>query len=247
MNEAELFAGALYTAVDVMAASTTLADLLKSPQTDTAVAGHTGLDATLVDSLRELGLTDPSDIDHACALGASWVLGRRSFPEGHTWEVVAGLPGHLPLPDRLHRTTAETLIGLANGAVDKLRFAAPFMDAPGLGYIADSVVAATLREVTVEIVRPVGGKREQRAVDALHRSVDENGNPQRFTVLDTAIGAPFPHLKVMTVDGKAAYIGSSNLTAAAFEGRNLELGVVVHGSQVQVIDEFLDMYTTREA
>ena len=149
--------------------------------------------------------------------------------------------------DRLHRTPAETLIGLANGAVDKLRFAAPFMDAPGLGYIADSVVAATLREVTVEIVRPVGGKREQRAVDALHRSVDENGNPQRFTVLDTAIGAPFPHLKVMTVDGKAAYIGSSNLTAAAFEGRNLELGVVVHGSQVQVIDEFLDMYTTREA
>ena len=117
------------------------------------------------------------------------------------------------------------------------------MDEDGLGYIADSVVAATLREVTFELVRPGRGERERKAIDALHHSVLKGGDPQLFAVLDTVDEAPFPHLKVMTVDGKAAYIGSANLTAAAFEGRNLELGVLVHGEQVEVIDEFLNMYT----
>ena len=131
MHDSELFGGVLYTATDVIAAASVLADLLKEPTTDRVIATQAGLDATLVDSLRVLELSDPAAIDQACALGAAWVSGRRSIPTGHTWEAVASLPVRLPLLDSLHRTTAETLIGLANKAEIRLRLAAPYMDEQG--------------------------------------------------------------------------------------------------------------------
>ena len=243
MNEAELFAGALYNSADVGAASLKLAELLKAPSTDPRAADQAGLDAALVDSLRELGLTDPDSIDHACSLGASWVLGRRSIRTGSTWEAVVSMSTSLSLPDRLRRTTAETLIGLANGACTRLRYAAPFMDEAGLSYIADSVAAATLRAVDVEVVRTRSGVRERKAMDALSLSVRREGDPHFFRVVDMVEDAPFLHLKVVTADRRAAYVGSANMTSAAFEGRSLELGVLVQGEQVAIIDDLLDMYT----
>lgn len=243
MHDSELFGGVLYSVTDVVAAAGVLAALLKEPCTDPDIAAQAGLDPTLVDSLRVLKLSDSAAIDHACALGAAWVSGRRCAQTGHTWETVASLPSRLPLPNGLHRTTAETLIGLANSAKTRLRLAAPFMDEHGVGYLADSVVAATLREVTTELIRPASGKRALASIASLRRFVWEKGNPDHFTLLDAIPRAPFPHLKVMTVDGVAAYVGSAHLTAAALEGRNLELGVLVHGGHVEVIDHFLDMYT----
>lgn len=47
----------------------------------------------------------------------------------------------------LLRTTAETLIALANNAHMRLRLAAPYMDEHGLGYLTDCVVTATLRGI----------------------------------------------------------------------------------------------------
>lgn len=245
MHDSELFGGVLYNATDVVAAAIVLAKLLKKPTTDRAIAIEAGIDPTLVDSLRVLKLSDPVAIDHACALGAAWVSGRRSIPTGHTWEAVASLPAHMPLLDRLHRTTAETLIGMVNGAETRLRLAAPFMDEQGVGYLVDSIVAATLRQVAIELIRPTQGRREHASIASLHYSVRQKGDPSLFTLRDTIEGGPFPHLKVMTVDGVAAYVGSANFTAAALEGRNLELGVLIRGSQVQVIDEFLNMYSER--
>jgi phosphatidylserine/phosphatidylglycerophosphate/cardiolipin synthase-like enzyme len=54
--------------------------------------------------------------------------------------------------------------------------------------------------------------------------------------------APFSHLKVVVADDAAAYISSANLTDAALAGRNLELGVLVRGGQVAVINALLDLY-----
>jgi phosphatidylserine/phosphatidylglycerophosphate/cardiolipin synthase-like enzyme len=56
---------------------------------------------------------------------------------------------------------------------------------------------------------------------------------------------PFAHLKVLVTDGSSGYIGSANITGAALAGRNLELGVLVRGRQVGIIDRVLDLY--REA
>ena len=244
MNDAELFGGVLYSASDVATAARTLADLLKSSHTDLGIAAEAGLDPLLVDSLRNLNLADADKIDHACALGAAWVLGRRSAYIEHSWEAVASIPSNMELPERLERITAETLIGLANHAARKLRLAAPYMDVQGLGYLMDSLVAATLRRVEVEIVRSVSGQRADDALTALLAGVVANGDINLLTVLDPLEGIPFPHLKIMTVDGKAAYVGSANLTAAALEARNLELGVLVVGEQVKVLDEFLDGYVS---
>ncbi|MCY4579227.1 MAG: phospholipase D family protein [Chloroflexi bacterium] len=246
MNDAELFGGVLYSASDVAAAARTLAHLLKSSQTDVGIAAEAGLDPLLVDSLRNLNLADAHKIDHASALGAAWVLGRRSASIEHSWEAVASIPSNMELPEGLERITAETLIGLANHAAKKLRLAAPYMDVQGLGYLMDSLVAATLRRVDVEIVRSVSGQREEDALTALLESVHANGDIGFLTVLEPLVGVPFPHLKVMTVDGKTAYVGSANLTAAALEARNLELGVLVVGEQVQILDGFLDSYVVPE-
>ena len=117
------------------------------------------------------------------------------------------------------------------------------MDEQGLGYLADGIVTATLRRGAIELIRPAQGKREHASIASLHSAVRSNGAPFFFRLLDTNEGGPFPHLKVMTVDGVAANVGNANYTAAALEGRNLELGVLIHGSQVQVIDEFLDLYS----
>ena len=144
----------------------------------------------------------------------------------------------------LDRTSAETLIGLANRAEIRLRLAAPFMDIQGIGYLMDSLAAATLRRVEVEIVRPVSGRREDDALAALLAGVRANGDKNFLVVLEPLEGIPFPHLKVMSVDGKTAYAGSANFTAAALEGRNLEFGVLVVGEPVRVLDGFLDGYVT---
>ena len=245
MDTTELFAGALYAAVDLKAASRRLADQLKSSNTDIIEAEKAGLDPTLIDSLRALAPIAPTAIDHACSMGAAWVLGTRSIREDNVWEAVASLPPSMSMPGRLRRTTAETLIGLANTAESYLRFAAPYMDEQGLGYISDSVIAATLRGVTVEIIRPGPGERERIAIEMLQLLVLTEGDTSNLLIVETRDDSPFPHLKVMTVDGRSAYVGSANLTAAALEGRNLEFGVLVRGEQVRAVDGFLNMYTVR--
>lgn len=97
--------------------------------------------------------------------------------------------------------------------------------------------------VSVELIEPADNQRAISFIAHLHRTIQHRGDPKHFKLLNATEGTPFPHLKVMTVDGITAYVGSANLTAAALEGRNLELGVLVSGDPVSVIDEFLDMYT----
>ena len=244
MREAELFGGVLYTAEDVEAASVILSSLLKSSSTDRTLAVSVGLDPTLVDSLRVLGLVEEAAIDRACALRAAWIFGMRSVSPERSWEAVASIPSNMQMPEGLDRTSAETLIGLANRAETRLRLAAPFMDIQGIGYLMDSLAVATLRRVEVEIVRPVSGRREDDALAALLAGVRANGDKNFLVVLEPLEGIPFPHLKVMSVDGKTAYVGSANFTAAALEGRNLEFGVLVVGEPVRVLDGFLDGYVT---
>ena len=243
MTDAELFGSVLYSADDATQASIVLAHLLQAPRTDHVLAAQAGLDPVLVDTLRRVDLTGGTSIPIACALGAAWVLGRRSAPVTVPWEAVASMPAHLKLPVGLQRTTAESLIGIANGAESRVRLAAPFMDEQGLGYLTDSLVAATLRGVRVELFRPRTGVRERESVSALIKRMRAEGAPRYFSILDPLRGTPFPHLKVMTGDGSVAYVGSANLTDAALAGRNLEFGVLVYGDQVEVVDRFLDQNT----
>lgn len=131
MTDPDLFGSVLYTAIDTANAADALARILEASTTDRELAMEAGLDPVLVDTLRDVSLTEATSIVDACALGSAWVSGWRSAPKPGSWEPVVSLPGHLALPLGLRRTTAESLIGLANGAMERHRLAAPFMDEPG--------------------------------------------------------------------------------------------------------------------
>jgi phosphatidylserine/phosphatidylglycerophosphate/cardiolipin synthase-like enzyme len=48
-----------------------------------------------------------------------------------------------------------------------------------------------------------------------------------------------PHLKLLTVDGDAAYIGSANMTFAGMT-TNFEVGALVEGSAVVAFETLVD-------
>jgi phosphatidylserine/phosphatidylglycerophosphate/cardiolipin synthase-like enzyme len=56
----------------------------------------------------------------------------------------------------------------------------------------------------------------------------------------------FPHLKVLSIDQQVAYIGSANLTWPALI-HNVEMGVLVDGERVAVLDELFDQMLVEPA
>ncbi len=237
----------MFDADDPVEASRALIELLASDRIDVARARAAGLEPVLVESLKRKLPADRRAIEVACASGAAWVLGRRSSRAEETWEVVASLPpSEGPLPRGLRRTTGETIIGLASTARERIRLAAPYVDEPGIGFVADAISAATRRGVVVDLFDPVAWEPSRAAMAAVTDAVTANGDPSRLRLIRALPNAPFAHLKVMVVDASAAYIGSANITAAGLAGRNLELGVLVRGGQVAVIDRILDLYQEAE-
>lgn len=247
MHESELVGGALFHADDPVEAGRVLAELLTSDQVDAKRAREAGLEPVLVEALKRKLSTDYRAIQVACASGVGWVLGRRSGRVDDTWDVVATLPAHCELPSGLRRTTGETMIGLASTAQHRIRFAAPYVDEHGIGFLSDAIAAATRRGVVVDLFDPVTWAPARAAIGTVTDAVAVYGDPRLLHLVRAAPDAPFAHLKVMVVDGAAAYIGSANITAAGLAGGNLELGVLVRGRQVNVIDGILSLYLEAES
>jgi phosphatidylserine/phosphatidylglycerophosphate/cardiolipin synthase-like enzyme len=241
-DDAELVGGVLYAAPDPDASAEILAGMLKVPKTDIGSCRRAGFEPSLVDALRKRLPKDSDSLDLACLRGAAWILGRRSVAIDAAWEAVASLPRGLWPPAGLRRTTGETLIGLVAEARTSLRLAAPYVDDAGLGYLIDPLVAATLRGVEVEVIEPQDWPPARQAIRRLVDSVESDGDAARLKLAHAVGDAPFLHLKVLTIDSAAAYVGSANVTAAGLAGRNLELGVLVRGSSVQVIERILDLF-----
>jgi phosphatidylserine/phosphatidylglycerophosphate/cardiolipin synthase-like enzyme len=242
VQEAELVGGVLLGASDPTSAASVLLELLSSTRPDPAAARAAGLEPILVESLKRKLRGDHASLEIACASGAGWALGRRSSLTSEAWEVVASLPQGAPLPRGLRRTTGETMIGMAASARKLIRLSAPYVDEAGIRFLLDSIAASTARGVTVELFDPRAWEPARAAVEALERAVSLEGDPSRLRVVRATKDAPFAHLKVMVVDSATAYVGSANITAAGLAGRNLELGVVVYGPQVAVIERILDLY-----
>lgn len=241
MNDAELAGGVLADASDPVASARELQGLLTKPGSTEAVR-DLGLEAALVDVLRQQLGSDEQRIQQACREGAAWALGRCSVTRSAHWELVATRPTGIPAPTGLRRGTGETLLHLAARAHRRIRLAAPFMDETGLTFLREAIVGATQRGVTVEIFAPTRGAHAQAPLQALSERVAQEGNPSRLRMTSMRFGAPWAHLKVMTRDGLSAYVGSANMTRPGLFGANLELGVIVQGDQVRVIDELLDAF-----
>jgi phosphatidylserine/phosphatidylglycerophosphate/cardiolipin synthase-like enzyme len=242
VDDAELIGGVLLDCADPRASAAQLAALLAAPTSDRAGAVRAGLDPDLVDVLRNRLTLDSDHAAPLCQEAAAWVLGRRSVVVTEPWDLVASLPGGSRLPTGLRRTTGETLMQLVVGATRTLRLAAPFIDRPGLGFIGDALAAATGRGVRLEILLPTRSTHADDALGELELTIGTSGAPSNFTVSRLRFDAPWAHLKVLTADSAAAYIGSANVTGAGLAGHNLELGVLVRGSGVVVVERILDTY-----
>lgn len=229
----------LYASTDPIRAADSLFELLSAePSSESAQAR--GFNPSLVDALRSSLPRDSHGLRLACARGAGWVLGRQSIPSKDEWELVASLPASSVLPLGIRRTTGETIVGLVNLADRRLRFAAPYVDAGGIAAITDSVVAATLRGVDVEVFDPPHWAPATAAIRGLQAQVREVGNIERLAIRRATPEAPWAHLKVVVADSAMAYIGSANITEAGLL-RNLELGVLVSGTGVAAIERVLDL------
>lgn len=242
MDDAELVGGVLNDTLDPREAARQLIDLLLAPLPDHAAAARAGLHPDLVDVLRARLGDDPDRVTTACQEGAAWVLGRRSVATEEPWDLVASLSGGTDLPPGLTRTTGETMVQLVVEATATLRLATPFIDRPGLSFLRDPLAAATTRGVRLEILLPTRSSQADAAFDELETSIIRDGSIDHFQISRLRADAPWAHLKVLTSDAQAAYIGSANITRAALAGRNLELGVLVRGPGVQIVEQILDVY-----
>ena len=241
MNEAELVGGALYDLADPLAGEESLFQVLASGSPSAAVTRAAGFEPVIVDPLRRVLPTDPDRVRLAVARGAGWVLGTRYASSKDTWELVASFPGHQTLPAGLNHTTAESLIGLITGAKERIVLSAPYVDDAGVRVLGDALCAATRRKVQVEIFEPAGWGSMEELITAFRGRAD----PTFVAIARLTGDSPFSHLKVVMVDGLAAYIGSANLTGAALQSQNLELGVIVRGPRVRVIGSILERYRMR--
>lgn len=242
MDDAELVGGVLSASPDIRVAPQVLVQLLEAETPDPAQARIHGIEPALVAVLRTRLPRDPERVREACALGAAWATGRASAAVSGPWELVASWPSSESLPQGLRRTTGETLIYLVTSAIYRIRLAAPFMDESGVGYLIDALVAATRRDVVVELFLPTRSTHGAQAVSDLECAVEREGHLGSFSKVALRSDGPWAHLKVLTADGEHAYLGSANFTGPGLGGANLELGVLVTGRQVRTIDAIFEQF-----
>ena len=242
LKDAELVGGVLFSVADVATAAHGLSNLLANDESPASTIDGVGFDPELVRVLRLRFGSDQARIDRACLLGAAWLLGRRSVPIDEPWEIVASIPSGSTLPQGLRRTTAETLVELVTSADRSIRIAAPFIDWSAVSFLADALSAATRRGVQVRVLLPTRSTHAADALKSLREAIVADGALENFFVATLRADAPWAHLKVISTDSTAAYIGSANVTGAGIGGPNLELGVFVRGPSVAVVERLIDSF-----
>jgi phosphatidylserine/phosphatidylglycerophosphate/cardiolipin synthase-like enzyme len=242
VDEAAVIGGILFQAPDPLTAADTLERYFVSAKCDENELRASGVEPRLAEAIRHRLPTEPAAIHLACARGAAWVLGYRASLQTDRWELVASIPAGMPLPPGVRRATAETLIALVAEAQESIRILAPYIDPSGLELLSDAITAATTRGVVAEVFVPGNWQPGIDAVRRLRRLVDQTGNIKLLHISEIAVDAPIAHMKVVVADGRAAYVGSANITGAGLRSRNAELGVLLHGPGVAAVNAVLDSY-----
>lgn len=134
------------------------------------------------------------------------------------------------------------MMQLVAQSTQTLRLIAPFIDWLGLSFLSDALVAATARGVAVQVTLPTRSTHAADALDELYAAIARDGNKAKYSVTALCLDAPWAHLKVVSSDSVAAYIGSANMTGAGIAGPNLELGILVRGQAVAVVEKLLDHF-----
>ena len=242
MHESAVIGGLLFHTSDPVFAARILESFLASSVDCENELRACGIDPAMAAALRIVLPKDKASIHVACAQGAAWVLGFRSAPQADSWQLVATVPVGMALPAGVRRATAETIISIVTSAQKAIRIAAPYVDIAGLELLSDGIAAATLRGVSVELFETRNWGPGIEAARLLQEVVSAQRDVCQLRVSHVVPEIALAHLKVVTADGRTAYVGSANITGAGLRGRNAELGVLLQGPDVLLIDELLDLY-----
>ena len=241
MNYAELLGRLIADAEDPIKATDVLLRALTGQRVDEIEWRVNAIDPELVNAVRKHLPADAAAVASACQQGLAWIEGRKSVGRIDIWRLVATIPPDLRAPASLRHETGETIIQLANRTRSSLILISPFLDQKAMFHLKTPVAAAISRGVIVEWMVT----QRTRSVSRMFREVFADslsiGGGQGLKVYATVKPYPWPHLKVVLSDDTEAYIGSANITSAALEGRNIELGVLIKGEGVAAIKEIVDL------
>ena len=96
--------------------------------------------------------------------------------------------------------------------------------------------------MSLEVLLPIRSTYADSALGELERVIRTEGDIARLSITALQEDAPWAHLKVLSSDASAAYIGSANVTQAGIGGQNLELGILVRGKAVATVEKVLDLF-----
>lgn len=231
-------AGALFIAADDPFAAVDTIDAYVSGKGSAEAVQLAGVPERLLAEYLDLLPRDPSSRRALLVCGASWALGLRAAPRGEQrWRPVVS--GRNLGPPEFELRTGSVLVQLVMSAEHEIRFAPGYFDAAAARYLGPSIAAATERDVAVRLLVVTQLEREHASAE-LREIIEERGNPARLSVRRAFADGWFAHMKLLSVDERAAYIGSANST---YEGlsTNFELGARVEGPGVAAIERFFDL------
>lgn len=233
----------LLGAHDPIDAAQSLVEYVRSRDGDARRAlERVGIAPHTVDDFRALLPADAGQLEASASYGAYWALGHRVRPErlDRWFPVMSGTDLDR---DTFDRRTGETLIGLIARARDRVRLFSAYVDGSGLRALEPALAGATNREVAVDLVTVRRLERED-APEVLASLLDADGDRSHLHIHRLEGMTWFPHLKLLTVDGAAAYIGSANMTFAGMT-TNFEVGALVEGPAVVAYEALVDELVRR--
>ena len=224
-------------------AARSLVEYVRTRDTDARRAlERVGIAPHSVDDFRVLLPSDVAQLKASASFGAYWALGHRARPE-HLDRWFPVMSGTDLDRDTFDRRTGETLIGLIARALDRLRLFSAYVDGPGLRALEPALAGATNRGVAIELVTVRRLERED-APEVLASLLGIDGDRSRLHIHRLEGMSWFPHLKLLTLDGTAAYIGSANMTFAGMT-TNFEVGALVEGPAVVAYEALVDELVRR--
>jgi phosphatidylserine/phosphatidylglycerophosphate/cardiolipin synthase-like enzyme len=153
------------------------------------------------------------------------------------WALVATVPPDIAVRPPMRRT-AGVIVSQIERAQRSLLLAAPFVDASALHFLCPPLLTAAERGVQVRMLTSNDSAPAVRELGEQWPADSVGGPLVVATTPATTLSTLGSHAKVVVADGKRAYVGSANLTAAGF-GRHIELGVEIEGAEVQELSRLL--------
>lgn len=168
------------------------------------------------------------------------------------YEVVCTLPdsdpqfADLPPSSFEMRRLTSALLDLCRDARESLTVVSPYLESGGVEWLLPGIEGAIRRDVDVTVVSREleAGEPNMAALDDLFDLAGgDNGDLRVYDYYEADPNSNRPlytlHSKVLVADADRAYVGSANFTTYGF-AQNLEVGVIVEGSQVERLARVFD-------